>query len=81
MSRPNTAPTILLDVSNGIGLITLNRPARRNAFDMAMRDEFARTIDTCLSSTSSSAICIGPLNDSSGSEGMRRFSLENIRGC
>lgn len=36
---------ILLDISDGVATITLNRPEKKNTLDLAMRGELARTLD------------------------------------
>jgi methylglutaconyl-CoA hydratase len=41
----NMAQNILTEVDNGVGIITLNRPERHNAFDDAMIAELARALE------------------------------------
>ena len=38
------APTVLLDVKDGIATVTLNRPEQRNALNLAMCDDLLRVM-------------------------------------
>lgn len=38
-------PSVLVEMRDGTALVTLNRPARRNALDLAMRDGLAAAVD------------------------------------
>lgn len=44
-TEPPASSTVLLDVRDGIGVLTLNRPAVRNAIDDAMRTELLAALD------------------------------------
>jgi 2-(1,2-epoxy-1,2-dihydrophenyl)acetyl-CoA isomerase len=49
---------IILQKSNGIATITLNRPQVFNAFDAAMRDEMILALDDCQNDTTVRCVCI-----------------------
>ena len=42
---PEPQPTIRSEVIDGVGVVTLDAPARRNAFDLAMCDEVCAVVD------------------------------------
>ncbi|MCD0505202.1 enoyl-CoA hydratase/isomerase family protein [Bordetella petrii] len=44
-THTHSSPTILLDVQDGVGVLTLNRPAVRNAIDDAMRTELLDALE------------------------------------
>ena len=46
MNVTATEPTVLIDVADGVAVVTLNRPTRRNALDMAMRVELRAALET-----------------------------------
>lgn len=46
MSTP-TPPSVLLELRGAVGVITLNRPARRNAMDQGARGELAEAFHAC----------------------------------
>jgi enoyl-CoA hydratase len=51
-------PTIRSEVVNGVGVITLDAPSRRNAFDLAMCDEVVAAVDALEADASVGALVV-----------------------
>ncbi|MFC0397271.1 enoyl-CoA hydratase/isomerase family protein [Paraburkholderia rhizosphaerae] len=54
----NTMSTLLINIANGIGTLTLNRPQLKNALDSSMRDALREAIQSIRADRSMHAIVI-----------------------
>jgi enoyl-CoA hydratase len=53
-----TAPTVRSEIVDGVGVVTLDAPARRNAFDLAMCDEVIAAVDALEADASVGALVV-----------------------
>lgn len=53
-----SAPTIRTEIADGVAVVTLDAPDRRNAFDLAMCDEAVAAVDAAEADASVSAIVV-----------------------
>lgn len=53
-----TLPTIRAEIADGVALVTLDAPSRRNAFDLAMCDEVVAAVDAAEADASVGAIVV-----------------------
>lgn len=58
MAAPSGGPELLVDVTNGVARLTLNRPKARNALSIGLRDDLVRAVRECRASDEVRAVLI-----------------------